>query len=69
MTVYCVANLDNKDQIDNLCECIKILGGEPIVRFGDVSVDYKGTKAQCEKFIELFEHYHRHGIYTEDEEA
>lgn len=67
MRVFCVASLDNKTQIDNLCECIKIIGGDPQVCLGEVTVEYDGTKEKCELLIELFEHYTRHGIYSEEE--
>jgi len=67
MRVYCVATLDNKAQIDNLCQCIKIIGATPNVCMGDVNVEYEGSKEKCELLIELFEHYTRHGIYTETE--
>ena len=67
MRVYCVATLDNKLQIDNLCECIKIVGAEPKVCVGDVSVEYEGNEEKCELLISLFEQYTRHGIYTETE--
>lgn len=65
MKVYCVATLDNKQQIDNLCECIKIVGAEPKVCVGDVSVEYEGDKEKCELLMEIFEQYSRHGIYSE----
>lgn len=62
MKIYCTAALDNEMQIMNLCQCIEILGGVPVVNKGNVSVDYEGSNATAEKFIELFEHYSRHGI-------
>ena len=64
MKVYCTAALDNEQQIMNLCQCIEILGGIPRVNRGEVCVDYEGPKDKAEKFIELFEHYSRHGIST-----
>ena len=66
MLFYGVATIDNKQQRDNLCECITILGGEPKVSSCDVSVEYRGSKDECDKFISLFEQYHRHGVYTEN---
>lgn len=65
MYVFCTATLDNKAQIDNLCECIKIVGGVPNVCLGDVNVEFEGTEEKCELLMQLFEHYTRHGIYTE----
>lgn len=67
MVVSCNAIVDNDQQIANLCQCIQILGGVPHVRKNIVCVDYEGDKAKAEKFIELFEHYSRHGITVIDE--
>jgi len=66
MVFYGVATVDNKQQRDNLVECITILGGKPDTSFCDVILEYEGTKDECDIFIKLFEQYHRHGIYTED---
>ena len=67
MRVFCVASLDNKVQIDTLCECIRIIGGDPQVCLGDVNVEFEGSKEKCELMIELFEQYTRHGIYSESD--
>ena len=66
MRVFCVATLDNQPQIDNLVQCIEIIGGKPIVNGTDVLVEFDGEKSKADKLIELFEHYSRHGIYTEE---
>lgn len=66
MILYAVATVDNPQQRDNLCECIEILGGVANTSFSDVVLEYEGSKEECEKFIELFEQYPRHGIFTED---
>lgn len=65
MKIYCAATLENKMQFDNLCQCIEILGGEPNTSFNDVMLEYEGDRETCESFIELFEHYPHHGIFTE----
>lgn len=65
MKIYCVATLDNNQQIDNLCECIKIIGGTPRVSGNDVDVEFEGLDEKCELIMELFEQYTRHGIYSE----
>ena len=65
MKIFCLATLDNKAQLNNLCECIQIAGGTSKVLENDVSVDFEGTPAKCELIIKLFEHYHRHTIYSE----
>lgn len=67
MRVFCVATLDNYTQIDNLCDQVRKIGGEPTVCLGDVTVEYEGNKEKCEKIMELFEQYTRHGIYTNEE--
>lgn len=66
MLFYGVAAVDNKPQRDNLCECITILGGEPRVSDCNVSVEYRGSKDECDKFVSLFKHYNRYGVYTEN---
>lgn len=60
MKVICTAIVENPQQRDNLCQCIGILGGVPIVGNDAVNVEYEGVNA--EKLIELFEHYVRHEI-------
>lgn len=66
MIFYGVATVQNATQLDNLLECIRILGGDPRHNSNDVVVEYEGTKDECDIFIKLFEHYPEHGIYTED---
>lgn len=63
MKVICSAVVDNPQQRENLCQCVNILGGVPICSGDTVCVEYEGIKA--EKFIELFEHYTRHEIKTQ----
>lgn len=58
----CNAVIENKAQRDNLCDCIRILGGVPEVNKDTVSIDYDGPQTTRDKFIELFEQYPRHGI-------
>ena len=67
MRLFCVATLDNKAQIENLCECVRIIGGDPKVCVGDVSVEFEGSKDKCELIMELFEQYTRYGIYSESD--
>lgn len=47
-------------QKENLVECIKILGGAPVVHKDEVSVEYSGEKEAT--MIALFEHYTHHEI-------
>lgn len=65
MRVSCVATIDNKEQRQNLCECITLLGGVPEINGTDVSVDFADNKEKCEIMISIFEQYPRHGIYEE----
>ena len=69
MKIYCVANLDNKQQIENLCLCLGIVGANPIVDKSSVTVEYEGHKEKCDLIIQIFEHYPRHGIYSESPTA
>lgn len=62
MKLKCSAVVENPVQRDNLCQCIRILGGEPVEYKDKVSVEYEGT--DTDKFIQLFEHYVRHEIHT-----
>ena len=62
MLVSCTALIDNEAQIENLCQCIEILGGKPEVDGCSVGVAYEGNQVTAEKFIELFEHYPFHNI-------
>ena len=65
MKVYCVAALDNKQQVDSLCDGIKNIGATPKVCVTDVEVEFEGSEEKCELIMELFEQYTRHGIYSE----
>lgn len=60
MRVRCEAYVENQLQRDNLCECVKILGGNPIVIKEQVIVEYEGENVG--KMVELFEHYVWHTI-------
>lgn len=66
MRVICAAVVENPQQRENLYQCIEILGGVPTVGNNTVCVEYEGENAKAEKFIELFEHYVRHEIRTQD---
>lgn len=66
MVLFASVTIDNPQQKDNLIQCMKILGGNPRSELSDVVLDFEGTKEQCEKIIELVEHYPRHGIYTQE---
>lgn len=60
--VKCIAIVEHPKQRDNLCECIRILGGTPCVNKDSVSVSLSSDNPQTEKFIDLFEHYVRYEI-------
>lgn len=60
MKVRCEAIVENPVQRDNLCQCIGILGGAPVVDKDKISVVYDGEKG--ETMISLFEQCVRHKI-------
>lgn len=60
MKVRCEAVLELKTQRDNLCQCIRILGGEPEVNGKTVSVEYEGEAISM--FESLFDQYQTHSI-------
>ena len=62
MLLTCHARLYDDSQIENLCQCVKILGGKPCVKGNDVSVTYDGSNITADKFVELFENYPVHGV-------
>ena len=64
MCVMCNATVEDERQRANLCECVKILGGNPAVTDLNVFVEYEGSNATAEKFIELFSQYSEHAICT-----
>lgn len=59
--VHCEAIVEEEQLQQNLCQCIKIIGGVPIQEGNTISVDYTGKP---EKVIELFEHFPVHSITT-----
>lgn len=61
-TMTCIAILDNRIQKDNLCDCIKILGGKPEVYQGVVRVNVEYPSGLADKLVRLFENYWRHEI-------
>lgn len=64
MLISCTAILENDMQMENLCQCIKILGGSPCVDGCEVTLAYEGSKKTADRFIDLFEQYPLHGIST-----
>lgn len=62
MRVVCIALVENEMQKSNLCQCIKILGGEPSASGNTVCTECNGSISAISKFIELFEQYPIHGI-------
>lgn len=65
MCIYCVAKVEDERQGENLKECIKIIGGKPIEMNGCIEVEFVGNVEVCQTFIELFEQFANHGIYSE----
>lgn len=64
MRVVCTAIVENEAQKSNLCQCVKILGGEPNVSGNTVCVEHDGSVSTVSKFVELFEQYPVHGVST-----
>lgn len=64
MILVCEAIVDEPGNRRNLCDYVKFLGGIPCVHDNKVSVEYNGDKANADKFIELFEGYARHSIFS-----
>lgn len=61
-TITCTAVLDHDLQIENLRQCIEILGGDPIVNQNTVKVTAPYPSEIAERLIMLYEHYWRHTI-------
>ena len=57
--VHCGAEVWEEQLRNNLCQCITIIGGKPIVNGNNVSVDYKGKP---DKMVALFDHFPVHNI-------
>lgn len=62
MHIICSAAIENEKQRDNLFDCIKILGGMPMVEGNVVSVEYMGDDMKASKIIALFEEYPDHAL-------
>lgn len=60
MKIRCEACTKDEAQQDNLCQCVRILGGEPNIAGDTVSVEYDGEKT--ETMIKLFETFSNHAI-------
>lgn len=64
MKIYCEAHIIEPELRENLADCIKIIGGEPKETNGSVWMSYEGKPDNCHKFVELFEQYGRHAIFS-----
>lgn len=58
----CVATLDNKVQIENLKQCIEIIGGKPIVDKNIVSACAEYPSDLATHLLLLYDNYWRHEI-------
>lgn len=61
-TMTCIAVLDNNAQKENLCKCIRILGGEPIVNRNVVTTNAPYPSDLASHLVLLYEQYWRHEI-------
>ena len=59
--IHCEAIVVEEALKKNLCDCIKIIGGKPVVNGDTISVDYDGKPC---KVIALFEQFSEHSIST-----
>lgn len=67
MRLFCLATVPDKRQKANLVQCIQILGGNPqTITDAEVSLHFEGSSYQCQRFIELFDQYPEHGIWTQE---
>lgn len=65
MKIFCLATIENPEQRETLVLSLRALKVIPFIQHDDISVDYEGAEDKCELIIKLFEHYHRHTIYSE----
>lgn len=66
-TMKCIAVLDNDIQIENLCECIRILGGDPVKNNNVVEVTAPYPSDLASHLLLLYENYWRHEIVVSSE--
>ena len=62
MKLFCTAIVSEPQQMDNLCQCVKIIGATPDVHGDTVYVDFAGERETGQKLIDLFQQYPLHGI-------
>ena len=62
MKVFCTAIISEPQQMENLCQCVKIIGAVPDVKGNTIYVDFEGERETGQKLIDLFQHYPLHGI-------
>ena len=64
MKIFCTAIVPEPQQMDNLSQCVEIIGAVPDVRGDTIYVDYQGEREVAMKLMELFQQYPVHGIST-----
>lgn len=63
MRVTCNATVGEERQIDNLCQCIKLIeGADYYVKGATVYAEYDGPKERGDILVEIFRQYAFHGI-------
>jgi hypothetical protein len=60
--VICTASVDEKNQRDTLCECLKMFGLEVAMNKKTVCIEYTGDKTTAAALVDIFESYPQHGI-------
>lgn len=62
MRVICNATLADKRQIDNLCECIKVVGADYYIKRNTVYAEFDGVREKGELLANIFRNYPDHGV-------
>ena len=62
MKIICTASVDEKDQRNTLCECLKALGIEVALNKKTICIEYSGDNTTSAALVNLFENYPQHGI-------
>lgn len=62
MKVICNATVGNDQQMDNLCECVKIVGADFYIKGNTVFAEFEGEQERGELLVDIFRQYPFHGI-------
>lgn len=62
MRVICNATLGDPRQIENLCECIKVVGADYYIKDNTVYAEFDGLREKGELLVSIFRNYPDHGV-------